>query len=97
MSHRERKICGEICYSGSNTMKKLLLIDCQNLIFSTRLTENRMGQAQRLLGSDVVQRILCYALYLCGVNRRAVGQALGIPAETAKSIMKAINRDGLVL
>jgi transposase len=77
-------------------MKKLPLIDCQNLVFSTRLTENRMGQAQRLLGSDVVQRILCYALYLCGVNRRAVGQALGIPAETAKSIIKAINRDGLV-
>jgi transposase len=77
-------------------IKKLPLIDCQNLVFSTRLAENRMDQAQHLLGSGVIRRILCYALYLLGANRRAVGQALGIPPETAKSIIKAINRNGLV-
>lgn len=77
-------------------MKNLTLIDCQSIVFSTRLTENRMNQAQQLFGSGVIQRILCYALYLLGANRRAIGQAFGIPPETAKSIIKAINRDGLV-
>jgi transposase len=77
-------------------MKKIPLIDCQNLVFSTQLAENHMNQAQQLFRSGIIRRILCYALYLLGVNRRAVGQALGIPAETAKSIIKAINRDGLV-
>jgi transposase len=71
------------------------LIDCQNLSFSPQLSENRTDQAQHTLGSIVVQRILCFALYLMGVDRNAIGQSLGIPAETAKSIIKAVNRDGL--
>jgi len=77
-------------------MENRPLIDCQNLIFSPRLSENRTDQAQQTLGSIVVQRILCFALYLLGVNRKAIGQSLGIPSETAKSIIKAVNRDGLV-
>jgi transposase len=54
-----------------------------------------MQRAQQLLGVNVVQRFLCFALYLLGVNRSAIGQALGIPAETAKSIIKAMTNDGL--
>lgn len=54
-----------------------------------------MQRAQQLLGVNVVQRFLCFALYLLGVNRSAIGQALDIPAETAKSIIKAMTNDGL--
>jgi len=85
----------ELYFSGGNIMENTPLIDCQNLIFSPRLSENRAGQAQQTLGSVVVQRILCFALYLLGLNRKAIGQSLNIPSETAKSIIKAINRDGL--
>jgi transposase len=46
-------------------------------------------------GLGVLQRILCYALYLLGLNRRAIGQRLNIPPETAKSIIKAISKEGL--
>jgi hypothetical protein len=77
-------------------MKKVPLIDCQNLPFSTRLSENRLGQAQRVFGPGILQRFLCYSLYLFGVNRETIGQALGIPPETAKSTIKTINRDGLM-
>ncbi|MBW1999691.1 MAG: hypothetical protein JRJ29_17225 [Deltaproteobacteria bacterium] len=76
-------------------MEKTPFIDCQKLIFAHRLSEKRMDQAQQTLGSVVVQRILCFALYLLGLKRTAIGQALGIPSETAKSIIKAISRDGL--
>jgi transposase len=76
-------------------MENIPLIDCQKFVFSPRLSENRTNQAQQMLGSIVVQRILCFALYLMGVNRRAIGESLGIPGETAKSIIKAVNRDGL--
>jgi hypothetical protein len=48
-----------------------------------------------VLGVNVVQRFLCFALYLLGVNRSAIGQALGIPAQTAKSIIKAMTDNGL--
>jgi len=76
-------------------MKKMPLIDCQNLRSSPRLSENRIDKAQQTLGLAVVQRILCFALYLLGVNRKAIAQLLNVPLETAKSIIKAVNRDGL--
>ena len=76
-------------------MGKIPLIDCQNLVYSTRLAENRMAQALMSFGSGVLQRLLCYSLYLLGVNRKTIGQVLNIPSETAKSIIKTINRDGL--
>jgi len=76
-------------------MTNIPLIDCQKVSSSPRLSENRISQAQKTLGSNVVQRILCFALYLQGVNRKAIAQLLSIPLETAKSIIKAVNRDGL--
>lgn len=74
--------------------QNLRTIDCQNLTFSASLAQERMKRAQSL-GKNVVQRILCFALYLLGANRRAIGEVLGIPAETAKSIIKAIGRNGI--
>jgi len=75
--------------------QNLLLIDCHNLAFSSQLAQDRMQRAQQLLGVNVIQRFLCFALYLLGVNRSAIGRALDISPETAKSIIKAINTDGL--
>ncbi len=71
------------------------IIDCRNLNFSPSLAQQRMSRAINILGQNVVQRILCFALYILGVNRQAIGQALDIPVETAKSIIKAINKNGL--
>jgi len=76
-------------------MEKIPLINCQNLIFSPQLSRNRTDQTQQTLSSVVIQRILCFSLYLLGLNRRAIGQSLNIPSETAKSIIKAVNKDGL--
>ena len=77
-------------------MQKMPLIDCQSLIFSPQLSENRLAQSLEAFGLGVLQRILCYALYLLGLNRSAIGQTLGIPPETAKSIIKAVSKEGLV-
>src|SRR3989337_250385 len=77
-------------------MQKMPLIDCQSLIFSPQLSENRLAQALEAFGPGVLQRILCYAWYRLGLNRSAIGQTLGIPSETAKSIIKAVSKEGLV-
>jgi Mn-dependent DtxR family transcriptional regulator len=77
-------------------MQKMPLIDCRSLIFSPQLSENRLAQALEAFGLGVLQRILCYALYLLGLNRSAIGRTLGIPPETAKSIIKAVSKEGLV-
>jgi transposase len=54
-----------------------------------------MGQTRESFGAGVIQRILCFTLYLLGLNRSAIGRALDIPPDTAKSIIKAVKRDGL--
>lgn len=71
------------------------IINCQNLAFSTSLAQDRIKRAQKSLGEKVFQRFMCFALYLLGVNRRAIGQQLAIPSETAKSIIKTVNKNGL--
>jgi transposase len=74
---------------------KMRFIDCQSLPFSPQLAESRLRQARESLGAALIQRMLCFALYLLGLNRSAIGRTLGIPADTAKSIIKAVMRDGL--
>lgn len=71
------------------------LINCQDLSLSPQLSNSRIGQAKKTLGPGVVQRVLCFALYLLGVNRCAIAKSLSIPVETAKSIIKAVTGDGL--
>lgn len=73
----------------------LRIIDCRNLTFSPSLAQDRIQRTKQTLGINFVQRLLCFALFLLGVNRRAIGQVLGLPAETAKSIIKAIGKNGL--
>ncbi len=76
-------------------MQKIRMIDCQTLSFSHRLSKDRMVRASESFGAGVIQRLLCFALYLLGVNRSVVGQSLEIPPETVKSIVKSLNRNGL--
>ena len=76
-------------------MQKLRMIDCQTLSFSQELSKDRMERACESFGTGVIQRLLCFALYLLGVNRSVVGRSLEIPPETVKSIVKALNRNGL--
>lgn len=80
---------------GLSMVDKTRFIDCRNLTFSPQLSQSRIGQAQESLGAGLIQRILCFALYLLGLDRSAIGRTLGIPTETAKSIIKAVRRDGL--
>lgn len=71
------------------------IIDCQNIASSRSLAQERIQRAQQTMGQRVIHRLLCFSLYLLGVNRRVIGQSLDIPTETAKSIIKAIFKNGL--
>lgn len=71
------------------------MIDCQKLEFSPSLARARIEKVGRILGLGVLRRLLCFVLYLLGVNRRAVAEALEMPPDSAKSIIKAVERGGL--
>jgi transposase len=83
-------------HDGLNMAEKMRFIDCQTLPFSPQLSERRMRQMRDSLGAGIIQRIVCFALYVLGLNRSAIGRTLGIPPDTAKSIIKTIKRDGLM-
>lgn len=74
---------------------KQQIIDCQDLAFSQTLSIKRTQRAQTTIGQNVIQRMICFSLYLLGVKRRLIGQILSIPPETAKSIIKTILTNGL--
>lgn len=71
------------------------MLDCQNIEFSAQLSEQRIARFESLLGPGVVQRILCFAGFLLGGTRRQIAESLEMPLETAKSFLKALQRDGL--
>ena len=71
------------------------MIDCRCASFSAALQEQRLGQAGRILGEKVVNRILCFALYLLGIERSSIAELTGSPAGTVRSVVRAILRGGV--
>lgn len=76
-------------------MKTIRTINCQALSLSDKLSRDRIDRAVKAFGADVIKRLLCFVLYLLGLNRQDIGKSLDLPAETVKSIIKALIRDGL--
>jgi len=70
-------------------------VDCRNLDFSTGLSEERIARAEELFGAKILQRVLCLGLYLLGVNRTQVSEALGIAPGSVRSILRALHQQGL--
>jgi len=71
------------------------MIDCHSLMFSSELAAERIAKAECLFGWSALRRILCFALYLLGVNRRAIAEVLGLPFESLKTTIRVLHRDGL--
>jgi hypothetical protein len=62
----------------------------QNISFSDTLSQQRIAQARKILGAKVVNRIICFALYLLGVDRETIARGQKTPAGTVKSIIRAV-------
>jgi hypothetical protein len=71
------------------------MIDCRSARFSAALQQQRMGQARKILGEKVVDRILCFALYLLGIERSSIAELIGSPAGTVRSIVRAVLHGGI--
>lgn len=71
------------------------MLDCQDLQFSESLSKQRIDKVTGIVGHGVVRRILCFALYLLGVTRRSIADALALPLGSVKSTIAAIEKDGL--
>jgi hypothetical protein len=70
-------------------------MDCDKFSFSQDLSRNRIAQAKSILGEKVVDRILCYALFLLGANRTEISDQLAIPPGTVRSLFRRVNNRGI--
>ncbi|HDL17505.1 MAG TPA: hypothetical protein ENH29_00455 [Bacteroidetes bacterium] len=61
------------------------MIDCQNIIFSQALSDERIKKAYRSFGEKVVKRIIALAFYWRSVNRKQISEILNLPLNTVKS------------
>jgi len=71
------------------------MINYQQISFSKELQKQRIAQAQTILGKKVVQRIICFVLYILGVDRKSIADVMDTPPGTIRSIIRAILHDGL--
>lgn len=71
------------------------MIDCRHVQFNDKLAEQRIQQAVAILGEGVVRRLLCFSLYLLGVNRTRISEALGIAGGSVRTTVRAVQCDGL--
>ena len=71
------------------------MFDCQNLKFSPDLAAQRLANAELSSSLPALKRLLCFALFLLGANRTTIAGSIDLPLDTAKSILKALQRDGL--
>lgn len=71
------------------------MTNSQNISFSDTLSLQRMAQARKILGAKVVNRIICFALYLLGVDRETIARGQKTPPGSVKSIIRAILHSGL--
>ena len=71
------------------------MINYQTIPFSQKLQQQRMTQAQNILGSRVIKHIICFVLYLFGVDRKSISDLLRTPPGTIRSVIRGILHDGL--
>ena len=71
------------------------MTNSQNILFSDKLSQRRMAQAEKILGAKVIKRIVCFALYLLGVERKSISNLLKTPPGSVRSIIRAVLHGGL--
>ncbi len=69
-------------------------VDCRVLSFSPELSSKRLSKAQLIFGKKVIKRIICFCLYILGVQRIEISKALKLPENTVRIMLKTILRDG---
>ena len=78
-----------VCFLG-------VVMNCNELSFTEQLSERRLAVAYSLLGTRVVHKLLCIALYLLGVNRKELSSFLDLPPGSIRTLVRAFKFNGLI-
>jgi len=69
-------------------------MDCRYLEFSPTKSEERINRALQVFPKGLLMRLLVFALYLLGLDRKAVAALVGTVEESVKSVIRFVMRDG---
>jgi len=72
-----------------------MLLSCQELESSTKLSKERLDRAINVFGESVIKRFICFTLYLLGITRSSIAKQLNMPTETVKTIIKNLHHSGI--
>lgn len=70
-------------------------MDCQNIIFSPNKSQERFRRALLIFPSQVLNRVLFFALYLLGARMNEMASLVDMPEESVKTIISRIMKDGV--
>lgn len=69
-------------------------MDCRYLEFSPTKSEERINRALQVFPKGLLMRLLAFALYLLGLDRKAVAALVCTAEESVKTAIRFVMRDG---
>lgn len=69
-------------------------MDCRQEEFSPTKSEERISRALDVFSEGTLMRLLAFTLHLLGVKRKVVAALVGMPEESAKTVVRLAMRDG---
>lgn len=69
-------------------------MDCREIEFSSKMSNERMNRAMRVFEPAVLFRILAFALHTFGARRKIIAELVGMPEESVKTTIRVVGRDG---
>ena len=70
-------------------------MNCQDIVFSQKQSQNRIEKALRVMPKLALKKILFFTLYILGAKLNEIAYRLEIPKESGKTTINRVMRDGM--
>lgn len=70
-------------------------MNCEQLNFSTEHAQKRIGQAKRLFGERIINRVLAWALFLLGASKPTICALLDFKPGSLRTLLYRLQHQGL--
>ena len=71
-------------------------MDCQDILFSQKKSQKRIEKALRVVPSQVLKKVLFFALYLLGARLNEIASLIKIAEESGKTTVSRVMKDGIL-
>jgi len=71
------------------------MLNCHQLSFSQAYSRKRIVLANKIIGFQLVKKIIGYSLYLLGASRKSIAELIEMPCDTFKSFTERVEISGL--